>query len=240
MAANYIRSVLLLALCGASASAILAQDACQRPRTISVVGTAEVKVAPDEVDLTIGIDSHDKDLVVAKTNEDQRMKRLIALARAAGVEEKNIKTNAVTMGPEYSDEKTPRLLGYRVSETVLVELTDISKYEDLMTNFLKAGVNRVEGIDFAVGDPKKYRDEARLKAIRAAQEKARTMAAELAQSLGKPWEVIEDADEGMDLTRSVNANATVNFNVPLQQEAQPLAGGEMIIRATVRVTFQLE
>ena len=35
------------------------------------------------------------------------------LAHAAGVETKNIQTSALTMGPEYSDEKIPKLLGYQ-------------------------------------------------------------------------------------------------------------------------------
>ena len=41
-----------------------------------------------------------------------------------------------------------------------------------MTGFLKVGVNRVDGIDFLVADPRKYREDARLKAVRAAREKA--------------------------------------------------------------------
>jgi uncharacterized protein len=63
--------------------------------------------------------------------------------------------------------------------------------EDLMTSALKVGVNRVDGINFFVADPKKYREEARLKAVRTAREKATTMAAKLGQTIGKPWEVTE-------------------------------------------------
>jgi uncharacterized protein YggE len=52
----------------------------------------------------------------------------------------------------------------------------------------------VDGIDFLVADPRKYREDARLKAVRAAREKANKMAAELGQSLGKPWQLTEEAD----------------------------------------------
>jgi uncharacterized protein YggE len=119
---------------------------------------------------------------------------LVALAHAAGVDSKNIQTSALTMGPEYSDEKIPKLLGYQVSQAITVTLTDLSKYENLMTNSLKAGVNRVDGINFSVADPKKYREEARVQAVRAAREKAKVMAAELGQTIGKPWELIEAMD----------------------------------------------
>jgi uncharacterized protein YggE len=61
----------------------------------------------------------------------------LALAQTAGVDSKNVQTSALTMGPEYSDEKIPKLLGYQVSQVVTLRLKNLSKYEDLMTNALK-------------------------------------------------------------------------------------------------------
>jgi uncharacterized protein YggE len=215
---------------------VSAQDRFAHPRIISVTGLAEIAVVPDEGTLTLGIDSHDKELMLAKVNNDNRMKRLLAIAYAAGVEKKNIQTSALTMGPEYSDEKIPKLLGYQVSQVVAVTLTDLSKYEELMTNFLKAGVNRVGGITFFVANPQKYREEVRLKAIQAAREKAKAMAAELSQTIGKPWEVTEGADFGAQYVPA-------NFSIPrrgMQEDEATVTGGEVTIRALVRVSFQLE
>lgn len=239
MRSNLIGAAVAVMFSGMLVPVAVAQENCMHPRIISVAGTAEIKVPPDEVQLTLGIDSHDKDLVVAKASNDQRIKKLMALAHTAGVEAKNIQTSALTMGPEYTEEKIPKLLGYRVSQTVAITLTDLSKYEDLMTNFLKVGVNRVDGINFLVADPRKYREDARLKAVRAARGKATTIAAELGQSLGKPWELTEEADA--DTTAYLNGNfqqrATFGMS---EQEASTIAGGEVTIRSTVRVSFQLE
>jgi uncharacterized protein YggE len=238
MKSKLVRAAVVFAFCTMPIHSLLAQDNCTHPRIISVTGNAEVKVAPDEVSLTLGVDSHDKDLAAAKADNDKRIKKLLNLAHAAGVDPKNIQTSALTMGPEYSEEKIPKLLGYQVSETVTLTLTDLSKYEDLMTNSLRAGVNRVDGIDFFVADPKKYKEEARLKAIQAAREKAVAMAGQLGQTVGKPWEVIEDPD--------INAqDVTANFNMhykmaPMQQEQSTVAGGEVTIRTLVRVSFQLD
>jgi uncharacterized protein YggE len=67
------------------------------------------------------------------------------------------------------------------------------------------------------------------------------MAAELGQSLGKPWELTEEADS--ERTAYLYANVQVqqrpNFGMP-EQEASTIAGGEVTIRSTVRVSFQLE
>jgi hypothetical protein len=227
----------VLALCATLIPSLFAQDNCSHPRIISVTGNAEIKVAPDEVTLTLGVDSHDKDLAIAKVENDKRIKKLLNLAHASGVDPKNIQTSALSMGPEYSDQKIPQLLGYQVSQTVTVTLTDLSKYEDLMTNSLRAGVNRVDGINFFVADPRKYREEARLQAVRVAREKAKAMAAELGQTIGKPWEVIEQSDfDAQDMT----ANFGMRYKMPMQEAQSTVAGGEVTIRALVRVSFQLE
>jgi uncharacterized protein YggE len=238
MKARFSRAAVVFAFCTTLVPSLLAQDTCTHPRIISVTGNAEIKVAPDEVALTLGVDSHDRDLAVAKVDNENRIKKVLTLAHDAGVAPKNIQTSALTMGPEYSDEKIPKLLGYQVSQTITVTLTDPSKYEDLMTSSLKAGVNRVDGINFFVTDPKKYREEARLKAVQAAHEKAAAMAAQLGQTLGKPWEVTEGTD--------VYANdTTANFlssvgKLAMAQQEPTVAGGEVTIRALVRVSFQLQ
>jgi len=245
MRTNRIGVVAAILFSGMLVPVGVAQESCMHPRIISVTGTAEIKVPPDEAQLTLGIDSHDKDLVVAKTSNDQRIKKVIALVHKAGVEAKNIQTSALTMGPEYTDERIPKLLGYRVSQTVVITLTDLSKYEDLMTGLLKAGVNRVDGVDFLVADPRKYREDARLKAVRAAREKATKMAAELGQSLGKPWELTEGPEPEWAAYSAGHpyANLSVqqrSYAGSPEEEASTIAGGEVTIRSTVRVSFQLE
>ena len=150
-----VRTVALLTFCTVFVPKLPAQDSFNHPRIIPLVGTAEIKVVPNEVALTLGVDSRNKDLSVAKADNDQRMKAFLGLAQSAGVDAKNIQTSALTTGPEYSEDKTPKLLGYNVSQVFTVTLKDLSKHEDLMTSFLKAGVNRVDGINFIVAEPNK-------------------------------------------------------------------------------------
>lgn len=235
---NSIAGILLVWI--AAVEPARAQDEGRRPRSISVSGTAEVQVPPDEALLTLAIDSTDKDLSVAKTQNDGRVRKLIALAKHAGVEEKHIQTSALTMEPEYSEEKIPKFLDFKVSQTLVVELLDLSKYDALMTDVLRAGVNRVDGLQFIVAEPRKYRDEARSKALAAAHEKAVAMAAVLGQTIGKPLEI----NEGDDLEpRFSQANGYVQARglaLGPQQEDATVASGLVAIRASVRVTFQLE
>jgi len=150
------------------------------------------------------------------------------------VDEKNVQTSALRMGPRYSDEKIPRLLGYEVSQIISITLQDLSKYEALMTQLLEAGVNRVDGISFRVAQTRKYRDEARSKAIVAAKEKAVAMATTLGQTVGKPWEISEESD---DSTLNIVTRGNVG---KLIGEESTVAPGQVTISASVRVSFQLE
>jgi len=220
-----------------------AQDACPKPRLISVTGTAEINLPPDEVTLRMGIDTQDKDLAVAKSKHDARSKKVIALARSVGVEEKDISTTMLSMEPDYSEEKVPRFLGYEVSQTIAITLKDLSKYESLMTKLLDAGVNRVNGVDFHLADPRKVREEARAKALRAAKEKAVAMAAELGQTVGKPWEISETGPTWPNLNLSANFAGGV-VGGPIGNEARTsdstVAPGQVTVRVSVNVSFQLE
>jgi len=239
MQMTLIRAPFILGVLLTASGFAAAQDAGPRPRTISVTGTAEVTVAPDEAILVLGIESHDKDLAAARLQNDARVKKLITSAEETGIESKHVQTSALTMGPEYSDERIPKFLGFKVSQTLVLDLTDISKYEAVMTKVLQAGVNRVDGIRFVVADPKKYRDEARAKALRLAREKAVAMAAELGQTIGKPLEIVESPEYESPYSQS-NAQYAVNAFTPAQPEESAVASGEVSIRASVRVTFQLE
>jgi uncharacterized protein len=219
----------------------LAQDFQPRPRLISVTGTAEVNVAPDEVVLSLGVESRDKDLAIAKAQHDGRVKKLLAEAHDAGVEGKFIQTSMLQMRPDYSEERVPRFLAYQVSQTIQVTLKDLSKYERLISKLLESGVNRVDSIEFRVAEPRKYKDEARAKAIRAAREKAVAMAAELGQTIGKPWDISEEGFNGLfaQTNNTVQANSYAYDRSPSAEEST-VAPGEVSIRASVRVSFQLE
>lgn len=78
-----------------------------------------------------------------------------------------------------------------------------------------------------------YREEARLKAVQAAREKVTAMATQLGQSIGKSWEVAEQADADA-------SEHTFGLRYKLLQQQATVAGGEVAIRALVRLSFLLE
>jgi hypothetical protein len=225
----------------AFASGTSGQENCMHPRLISVTGTAEVNVAPNEAILTFNIETRGKDLTAAKSEHDSRFKKVMTLTNQSGIEQKRISTSNLTIEPDYSEEKIPKFLGYEVSQTIQITLKDVSKYEVLMTGLLQTGVDRVTSARFLVAEPRKYKDEARAKAMQAAREKAVAMAAELSQTVRKPWVISEYEDYGSSFLPMANGivNSSFGRDKSIPQEST-IAPGQVTMSASVRVSFLLE
>ena len=138
-------------------------------RTISVAGEAEVRVVPDEVVLTIGIETTHKDLDAAKEENDARIAQVFAVAQAHEVEAKHIQTDYVSIEPRYHDSYEKRgFIGYFVRRNVVITLRDLDRFEPLLADLLKGGANYVHGIQFRTTQLRRYRDQARDLAAEAA------------------------------------------------------------------------
>jgi uncharacterized protein YggE len=170
------------------------QPASQEPRRITVTGEAEVRVVPDEVILTLGVETWDKNLDIAKTRNDEIVKKVLALSADYGVPPEHIQTDYMGIEPRYRDGyyEERDFIGYFVHKTIVITLRDLSKFEGLLSAALKAGVNYVQGIEFRTTELRKHRDEARALAIQAAKEKASALAGELSQKVGDPLTIQEE------------------------------------------------
>jgi uncharacterized protein YggE len=163
------------------------------PGLITVTGDAEVRVVPDEVILTLGVETWNKDLQVAKGQNDAIVAKVLALAGEYGIEPKHVQTDFVSIEPRYRNGyyEESDFIGYFVRKSVVITLRDLNKFEDLLTESLEAGANYVQGIQFRTTELRAHRDEARALAIQAAREKAGAMASELDQTVGEPRQITE-------------------------------------------------
>lgn len=220
------------------------------PRTISTSGEADVKVVPDEVTLTLGVETSDKDLETAKNQNDARVKRILAVAKEAGIDPRQMKTDYLSLEPRYDSRNNERIfLGYWVRKSLTITLRDVSKFEDVLSRSLAAGANYVHGVDFRTTELRKHRDRARSMAIKAAQQKAIDLAAELGQKVGKPRSIQEGGSGwysgygswwGSHWGNYASQNAVQNAGAMSSSEEGPLALGQISVRASVSVTFELE
>ena len=220
------------------------------PRTISTSGEADVNVVPDEVTLTLGVETSDKDLETAKSQNDARVKKIMAVAKDAGIDPHLLKTDYLSLEPRYESRNNERLfLGYWVRKSLTITLRDVSKFEDVLGRSLAAGANYVHGVDFRTTELRRHRDRARSMAIQAARQKAIALAAELGQKVGKPRSIQEGGSGwysgygswwGSRWGNYASQNVVQNAGGSSSSAEGPLALGQIAVRASVSVTFELE
>jgi hypothetical protein len=180
------RSTLAIAVIMFSLSA-WSQFLPQQPQ-ISVSGSAEVKVAPDEIYLNVGVETRSANLADAKRQNDENISEALKFLKAQGVNDKDVQTDFVNIQPEYH-QNTPIIDFYMVQKNITAKLTSTTNFETILTGLLSNGVNYVHGISFRTSQLRKYRDQARGMAVRAAKEKAEAMASETGVKLGKIYNI---------------------------------------------------
>src|SRR6266550_7363093 len=114
-----------------------AQSAIEPP-LITVSGQAEVRVAPDEVVFTLGVESVDKDMLAAQRRTDESVRQVLAIARRNNVKAEDVQTSFISVQPKYNTDDLEyaarqsvkrEFVGYQVSKTVAVILRDISRFD---------------------------------------------------------------------------------------------------------------
>ena len=236
----------VLALVAGSPAAAQAPPA----RTISVNGNAEVRVAPNEVILTVGVDTTDLDIARARAENDSRVKAIVAAAAANGVAAAQVKSDFLDIQPRYKDDYARRdFLGYFARRSLAITLRDVSKFEGLLSSVLTAGANYVHGIEFRTTDLRTHRDAARAAALTAAREKAEAMAGTLGLTLG-PAQSIQEGYSGWWSPYSSwwgSRNGGTTAQNVIQESGRSrggpgedvLAPGQISVSSSVSVTFEL-
>ncbi|HRE46377.1 MAG TPA: SIMPL domain-containing protein [Aggregatilineales bacterium] len=221
------------------------------PGVITVTGSAEIRVVPDEVVLTLGVESFAKDLKLATLDNDTRVAAVLKLAETFVIAAEQVKVDFITVEPHYvyNSGEVKYRDGYFVRKTIVFTLKDISKFDALLSAALNAGADYVHGIDFRTTELRKYRDQARDLAIKAAQEKAEALSGALGQTIGRPtsiqeygagWQSFYGSWWGRGNTNNISQNVIQSVSSdPAPEIEGTFAPGQIVISATVGVTFEM-
>jgi uncharacterized protein len=155
--------------------------------SIDVTGDAAINIAPDRVRLNFGVETRNKALDAAVTQNDAIVRRVMAAVREFQVDASDIQTENIHVTLGYDNHDSTLIDYYEVTKGVQVFLRDVSKFELLLTAVLRAGANHIYDVDFSTSELRKYRDQARALAIKAATEKANDMSSAAGLKVaGKP------------------------------------------------------
>jgi uncharacterized protein len=227
--------------------ALAAGNDCDSSRSIQVSGSAIVKVIPDLVTIQLGVTSNALTPQGVYDQNTAAIKKVIAAIRVLGVADKDISTDYYLIQPVYNNYDALDIKGYRINNSIVVNLKDVSRVSQVLAAALSAGANEVVDVQFKTSQLRQYRDQARILAIQAAQEKARDLAA-LANAqpgcvlsidetnssyYGSPWN-----SRYQPQLQNVLQNASGSAQPP--SDDGPISLGQVSVQAEVQVRFGLK
>ena len=219
-------------------------------RTITVSGEAVVRVEPDEVVIHFGIESHDEEIKIAQDENKEILNSAISVAADKGIEKEKIKTEYLNIEPRWGDNYERKdFRGCLARNSFTVTLSDTSKFEELTSAMLEAGVTHVHNVQFRTTEFKKYREQARSLALKAAKEKAIKMASELGSIIGDPirinetnygnWYWYNTGWWGFSRNSGMSQNVIQNVSSGSGGNADGIALGKISVKGSVSVTFEI-
>ncbi len=223
-------------------------------RTIVVGGEAVVKVAPNRIVVTFGIETWDADITAAKEKNNEILRAATVSIKDLGIPQRDIQTDHLSVEPRYhSNYRKENFEAHIVRNTFVVTSTETGMVEELVTKALQAGVTHIQHVDFQTTELKKYRDQARERALKAAKEKAENMARVLGQSVGSPTHINESyagsrwwwyysswSGWGRSRSHGMSQNEIQIVDSTPGEISDTIALGIIAIRANVSVTFELK
>ena len=233
----------------------------EKPPTITVSGSAQIQVVPDKAVLTFSIESREENLDASVKDNDTKVKAVVDFLKASGVEARYIRTEVITINPIYESRnnwqsksvaqqsinapgfapnvantnKSPKLkpVGYMAKRQIALTIKNLQRFEVIYRGLIERGVNDVGGIQFQSSELRKHKDEARLKAIQAAREKAAALAGALGAKLFK----VQTITEGSGSWRPMFQNS---ISMAPSESSEGVEAGMIQISATVNVVFVLK
>ncbi|MQA90507.1 MAG: DUF541 domain-containing protein [Gemmatimonas sp.] len=213
-------------------------------RTIRASGVGEVTVQSDMATIQFAVETTGTTAQEAAGANADLMDAVIGALRGAGVGEDQIETSQYSLFPEYarpprgSDADPPVIRGYRASNQVAIESTDLEGLGELIDVGLAAGANRVNGVMFDVIDPAASKSAALSDAVANARASAETIASALGVQLGEVLDASTNADPVRPVFRAVAAEA-------MEMDAAaaaltPIEPGEQTVSAVASVVFAIQ
>lgn len=167
---------------------------------ISVSGQGTVTLEPDVAVLSLGVSVTAGTARAARDQAAEAMQDLLDSLRANGIDDDDIQTTQLSVGAEYdySGYGRPRIIGYRVSNTVSVKVRDLDRVADVVDDAVEAvgDVVRINGLTFTLDDPTAALEQARAQAMAEARAKAQQLAELAGVQLGQPIAISESSPGG--------------------------------------------
>lgn len=205
---------------------------------LTVSGHGEDTERPDIAKVSLGVESQTNTAESAQDAVNGVMQQVLTKIKAVGIPDNEIQTAGVNLSPVYStpqpgqENQPPHIAAYRASNQIRVRTTHLKLVGAVIDAGLKAGANRLEGIEFGLANDLHSRTEVLKQAAHEAQAKGQA----LADALGLKLVAVKKVNE-----------SAVNLQPPrplmamwAEVAATPVQPGKVKVDASISVEFKIE
>jgi uncharacterized protein len=204
---------------------------------LDISATGEVMRVPDIAIISAGVVSRAPTATAAMQDAADRMQRVIAALKRAGIEDRDIQTSNVSLNPEYRypENQSPQLTGYTASNQLTITFRDIRTSGKILDVLVAQGANQINGPNLTLEHPEAALDEARSSAIAAGRARAELYARAL----------------GLHVVRVVSVSESGGYAMPPppappmmmargERDSTSIQPGQQKLQVNVAMTFELQ
>jgi uncharacterized protein YggE len=208
-----------------------------------VTGNGSVDIAPDMAVLMLSVTREAATARAALDANSTAMQDVLSAMTKEGIDTRDLQTSGFSIQPNYSypepvsqgKREPPRIVGYTVRNSLTVRVRDITAVGRILDKSVTLGVNEGGNIMFTNADPAEAITQARVKAVRDARDKAKTLAEAAGVKTGKLLEMSEQS-----FNPSPMPMARAEMSLARSADSVPVATGENTYKVTVDLTFAIE
>lgn len=219
-----------------AAAPAMAEDHPPRVPTLTVSAEGHANRAPDVADLSGGVVTTAATAAAAMTANATKMTSVVAAVRRAGIADRDIQTSGISLQPQYKYENNqpPVLTSYQATNSVNLRVRKLADAGKLLDALVAAGANQISGPNFRVDAADAALDEARTAAVATARARGELYAKAAGLHIKRIVSISESGGEQPRPTMMTMARAAK------VQESTPVEPGEVSLRITVNMVFELE
>jgi uncharacterized protein YggE len=231
-----------IAVLVAVGAAVVALAGVGRPETaggaskpaggITVNGAGTITSVPDEAEFSLGLQTKGATAREALAANSEKMARVLAALKSAGVDRSDIKTQNISVSPSYAEEG--QIDGYTAGNSVSVKIHDLSNAGKVLDAASSAGANEVYGPSLTRSDQDQLQAKALRDAVGDARKKAEALADAAGVELGPVTAITEGFSGGPEPYYAEASGARLAAD-----KAVPIEPGTQDVQATVTVTFAI-
>lgn len=221
------------------AAAVLSLTSCmikteKKTRTITVCGTGTVLVENKEADLTLSVISRNEDVVKASEENAERMNAVMRAITESGVGSDSMHTTDYSIWQESQEHGTSKknLITYVVSNRLHVNVRNVKDTGRIIDSAIKAGANQMNSLSYSAGNTSEAEKQARILAIRDAEQKANTLVTTSGLTLGHIINMLE-CQGGFNESRNF-----VRYDAKAM--STPISSGSTNVSVSVEITYEIQ